>query len=818
MYNLSTIIEFVKDPNWFPSFENAQTGDLLGFILFVSIILLVFGFVGLCAYLKSRNAVFVGSNMSFIQKYSKPLRAIWISIITLLVISCVIFAFTNNSKAQASDSQISVNEKVYAYVNPDIGSVNIENAMFTNNCLSNAKVTSVNLDYLEGQMDFQNVNWKLYVGMSKIYDGVAPGTAECQALIDDQKNVSFGVSGFSAEQLYTLIDKQVLKVNYTVEQCETPELYNIDMMPQQNTYLDDIVDISSGFNLSFSTEIDQSTRNHANKLLSINGNSKLNLMLGVNTSENYAKQFVLDNNFYDESVYAKNDGYQILMLHNGCAILGKDTNAVFMGVTTLGYILDSYLTSSIRSFITNDWAVAKYRGFIEGYYGIPWSPENRLDLQEFGGKFKMNTYIFAPKDDEYHSARWYEPYPEDKLVEMKKYVDKGIETKVSFAWAIHPFRGEGQFDWHDYDNQKKLITDKFDQLYNIGVRKFGLSADDMDKTAIIEDQVRLLKDLEKWAKDKGDITSLIFVPKIYNKSFIYSEFEEEYLRGMRELDDFFDIMWTGDAVMGPCETSTFDLFKDYTNHEAFMWMNFPVNDYCDKCLLMGKGQIMKDNVTNYKGLVSNPMQQAQASKVALYETAYYTWRNYANDEERTKAWKDSFKYIDSGASEALGELCKHLSNWTANTLDLEESEDLAPLLNYCTDKINNDQQIEIEKINQLISEYEKIKSALADFSSNHTNNALYTEMEPWILAFDEQCDSSIDALNALNKWYTGDVAAAKTLYIASDNKLALSQRHKIPSLEGEDNYAQPGSKRLFPYAVVMHDYLRDKLHANNSNF
>ncbi len=44
-----------------------------------------------------------------------------------------------------------------------------------------------------------------------------------------------------------------------------------------------------------------------------------------------------------------------------------------------------------------DWSDSIYRGFIEGYYGIPWTTDERIELMRFGGDFKTNVYIYAPK-------------------------------------------------------------------------------------------------------------------------------------------------------------------------------------------------------------------------------------------------------------------------------------------------------------------------------------------------------------------------------------------------------------------------------------
>src|SRR5690554_1505706 len=57
----------------------------------------------------------------------------------------------------------------------------------------------------------------------------------------------------------------------------------------------------------------------------------------------------------------------------------------------------------------------KLRGVIEGFYGEPWSHENRLDVISFMDKHRMNAFMYAPKDDEYHRNKWRELYLEDKL-------------------------------------------------------------------------------------------------------------------------------------------------------------------------------------------------------------------------------------------------------------------------------------------------------------------------------------------------------------------------------------------------------------------
>ena len=48
--------------------------------------------------------------------------------------------------------------------------------------------------------------------------------------------------------------------------------------------------------------------------------------------------------------------------------------------------------------------------FIAGFYGRPWTTEQRKDLFKKMNKFGLNTYLYAPKDDYKHRAYWRDLY------------------------------------------------------------------------------------------------------------------------------------------------------------------------------------------------------------------------------------------------------------------------------------------------------------------------------------------------------------------------------------------------------------------------
>ena len=87
----------------------------------------------------------------------------------------------------------------------------------------------------------------------------------------------------------------------------------------------------------------------------------------------------------------------------------------------------------------------------------------------------MNVYIYGPKDDPYHrTPNWRKPYPAREGEELKVLVNRAKENNVIFYWAIHP----GQdIRWNEED--RSLLLQKFESMYQLGVRGFAVFFDDI---------------------------------------------------------------------------------------------------------------------------------------------------------------------------------------------------------------------------------------------------------------------------------------------------------------------------------------------------
>lgn len=128
-------------------------------------------------------------------------------------------------------------------------------------------------------------------------------------------------------------------------------------------------------------------------------------------------------------LFENNDSYVLSVKSDAVVVLGKDTDAAFYGVTTLLNVFEQIEERTVRQMTVYDYSDCEYRGFIEGYYGFPWSSEERIELMEFGGKFKTNIYIYAPKDDPYHSTNWRGLYTDRDLEAIKEQIAAGARSR-----------------------------------------------------------------------------------------------------------------------------------------------------------------------------------------------------------------------------------------------------------------------------------------------------------------------------------------------------------------------------------------------------
>lgn len=598
--------------------------------------------------------------------------------------------------------------------------------------------------------------------------------------------------------------------------------YEIYPTVQNISYNNYNLEIKNNFNIVLDSKIDIYTKDKAFEVLSnknvkgkisqsINDN-KHNLLLGIYKSNEIINNYVkCDVTFIEKTI----DSYYLSIDDKNIVILGKDTDSVFYGLSTLDLIFNQ-TKNTIRALEIKDYSSSIYRGFIEGYYGIPWTSEERKELMRFGSKFKSNIYIYAPKDDAYHSTDWQELYSENDLSILKEQIEVGLKTKTKLAWAIHPFMSN-KITEANYDIGLTKIKNKFSQLYDAGIRQFVVSADDVGvENGLLEDATlhrKLLNDLAAFLNTKDGCEELIFVPSAYcyeSEIRLRVDLEKYYNSLMNGLDDSIHIMWTGNDVCSSMENGKFEEFKALTNKKPFFWLNWPVNDYSTDHLLMGKGEVLNVKYTNnvaFEGIVTNPMPQAEPSKLAIFTVCDYSWNAGAFDMD--KNYNDAFKYLESNEYEALKLISTHLTNATLyEGKYFEESKELQILIEEYNKTGNN--------LKELIEYFENVVTSIDKFIANCQNTKLKDTMLPWIEALKDASNAMINYLTILKDYDSFSSEELQTMLENANTFYNNSKEHEAPILNAITydttyNYADIGVSVLKPFMEKIKLLVNDKV-------
>lgn len=598
--------------------------------------------------------------------------------------------------------------------------------------------------------------------------------------------------------------------------------YEIYPTVQSITYGDKNSTISGKYNIVYESKIDSYTKNKAIEVLSRKNvkasigddisTEKGNLLLGVYSSKEKVDSYITEDVSY---ISGKIDSYYLSIKDNNIVILGKDSDSVYYGLSTLDLIFQQ-TQDEVRELEIKDYSSSYYRGFIEGYYGIPWTSEERKELMRFGSKFKSNIYIYAPKDDAYHSSCWRDLYAENDLEILKEQIEVGRETKTKLAWALHPFMSN-KITADNYDASLQIVEKKFNQLYEAGVRQFVISADDVEVTGgLLEDgslHNKLLNDVATFLKAKNDCNDLVFVPSAYcyqAEQRLKVDLNKYYASLMKDLDDSIHIMWTGDDVCSSMESGRFTEFTNLTNKKPFFWLNWPVNDYSTDHLLMGKGEVLNINYTDdtvpFEGMVTNPMQQAEPSKLSIFAICDYTWN--PNKFNVDKSYNDSFKYVEEKEYESLKAISSHLTN--ANLYEgkyFEEAKDLKELITEY--ETTND-------VTKLVEYFTKFTASIESFKANAKNTKLKDSMLPWIEALEDASNAMINYLTIMKDFDNLSNDQLKTMLDNGNSYEEKSKLHKEPVLNVityniDYKYADYGVSVLKPFMNKVKQIVNDKV-------
>ena len=335
------------------------------------------------------------------------------------------------------------------------------------------------------------------------------------------------------------------------------------------------------------------------------------------------------------------------------------------------------------------------RGIVEGFYGKPWNYNIRVDMIKFCGEYKLNSYIYAPKDDPYHRDKWREPYPDDKITELKNLVDIAIKNNVHFIFAVSPglnLNYEGEKGEEDF----QYMLNKLDSMYNIGIRDFAIFFDDLIEEQSGSNQANFLNKLQNSLINKYlDMNYLITVPTYYTRKYminINGEIEKYTHEFSSILNKNIIVLYTGENYVcdGISERSFQEIKKIYGKNLG-IWWNYPVNDYIrhnsTRFIKLALGPIEKLPRIKVGSIFFNPMGQPILSKISIAAPAMKVFASHSQHMETD--------YVKTGPDDAPEFYYKaHQA-----VLDTMKGKYVVTTkLNYLIDEMENSANILLEKL------------------------------------------------------------------------------------------------------------------------
>ena len=445
---------------------------------------------------------------------------------------------------------------------------------------------------------------------------------------------------------------------------------------------------------------------------------------------------------YESLIPKKSEGYYLSVQSDKVIIAGNDGAGTFYGVQSYIQIASA---SQVMQVTVTDYPDVPHRGLVEGYYGNPYSEANRMSLFEMFGRQKMNIYIYGPKDDVYHKDKWREKYPAAQGKKITQYVNAAKANKVDFVWAIHP---GNDIQWNDTD--RRNIVNKLKAMYELGVRTFAVFFDDVwggegtrgDKQAELMNYIT-----EQLGAAYDDVNPCIICPTQYNKGWSSGD----YLNTLGStMNKEVRIMWTGNSVVDMINKADMQWINNQISRKAFIWLNYPVTDYCINHLLMGPTWGNDLDIANMlSGFTSNPMEYAEASKLSLFSIGEYNWNmsEYNPDE----SWEEAIKYLMPQNSEAFRFFCQNNVDLGSNVHGLrrtDESPEFVEAKKLFTQKISTgDREGAYEAVG---AQFDKLISSADIMLGSSEARALVEEITPWIMSMKllGQRGASIVAMNA----------------------------------------------------------------------
>ena len=243
-------------------------------------------------------------------------------------------------------------------------------------------------------------------------------------------------------------------------------------------------------------------------------------------------------------------------------------------------------------------------GYIEGYYGKLLSWDNRKLIVKSLQKNNMNTYFYAPKEDENHRLNWRNKY---NLKWRKRFRDFTKFSKINNVDVIAGIAPGLDFDFNKFNDQIQknesldytLLHNKAKQLLDDGATSIALLLDDIPEDFIYKFGNKISEGTSHGilanmlSKSLGK--NIYLVPRIYADELI--DDEPYYLKDLSAvLNPQIKVFYCGKNVISKTLIN-YSKIKKILRNDIIYWDNYYANDYCPRRFFIGP-YIGRKNVHN----------------------------------------------------------------------------------------------------------------------------------------------------------------------------------------------------------------------------
>lgn len=221
-------------------------------------------------------------------------------------------------------------------------------------------------------------------------------------------------------------------------------------------------------------------------------------------------------------------------------------------------------------------------GLIEGFYGRPWTIDDRKQTISALVGDGYRFYLYAPKADRFLGELWRQPHPQLMAEELVRFSNHCRFIGVRFGMGLSPRQLSLNFD----KQGQQALKQKIRWLDDLGVQDLAMLFDDqmVESPGSLSEIIRNQLAIASFAAEHSSASRLLFCPGYYSDDplldKIFGPRPQHYLEQLgKELDPSIEVFWSGPEV---CSKSIpkghLQRVAEQLQRKPLLWDNYPVND------------------------------------------------------------------------------------------------------------------------------------------------------------------------------------------------------------------------------------------------